>query len=137
MEVPLPDAPARAAFLSAMLARPEINSHLSDSELETLTAATEGFSGSDMAAVCRQAAMAPLRELFQQGGSGKRRRLKFDAGGSSADDGDGQEEEEGASRQGPELKVRQLVVGDFLAALLKIRPAALDAKDGGCKEATS
>ncbi|KAI7838586.1 hypothetical protein COHA_007657 [Chlorella ohadii] len=68
VEVPPPDAAARAAFFAATVQRPEIASHLSDAELERLAALTEGCTGSDLSVLCRDAAMAPLRELVQSGG---------------------------------------------------------------------
>lgn len=41
--------------------------HCSEAEVEQLVAATEGFTGSDLAVLCREAAMAPLRELVAAG----------------------------------------------------------------------
>jgi SpoVK/Ycf46/Vps4 family AAA+-type ATPase len=122
IEVPLPDAAARADFITGVLARPEIASSLGEGELAGLVAATEGFSGSDLACLCRQAALGPVREILAAcreaapagGGGGKRRRLALLAG------------DEGGGRA-TAAAVRPLVAADFLAALRKVRPAALDA----------
>lgn len=88
--MPPPDTQARAAFFQSTVARPEIASvlrcgmlawkwplvfHLtmsdlcqpflhSESEVAALAAASEGMSGSDLAAACRDAACAPVRELL-------------------------------------------------------------------------
>jgi SpoVK/Ycf46/Vps4 family AAA+-type ATPase len=63
-----------------MLARPEVESDLSTEDLSLLVQLTEGYSGSDLADLCRTAALAPVRELMQQqrqqlGLNRKRRRL--------------------------------------------------------------
>jgi SpoVK/Ycf46/Vps4 family AAA+-type ATPase len=123
-----------------MLSRPEINSQLSRPEIESLAAATEGFSGSDMACLCRHAAMAPVRELLAAARGGERKRRRRLA---AADDGNGGAEGPGGAGSGggggggggggvgrgnAELaSVRKLVAGDFEAALKTIRPAAGDA----------
>ena len=44
------------------------NPACSESEVQALAAATEGWTGSDLACCCREAAMAPLRELAAAGG---------------------------------------------------------------------
>ena len=64
--IPLPDAASRAAFLQSALSQPEMESDISPEQLQQLAAMTQGYSGSDLAAVCRQAAMAPVRALFKQ-----------------------------------------------------------------------
>jgi SpoVK/Ycf46/Vps4 family AAA+-type ATPase len=70
----LPDAASRTAFLESALSQPEMESDISPEQLQQLAAKTEGYSGSDLAAVCRQAAMAPVRALFKQTKALKRRR---------------------------------------------------------------
>lgn len=112
IEVPPPDAQARAAFFLSTALRPEVAAHLrsagegrlqgqgevkgrwqagADGEEETmracccsaaqccrsrtrsedeaalLAAVTDGCTGSDLSALCREAAMAPLREIMQSG----------------------------------------------------------------------
>jgi SpoVK/Ycf46/Vps4 family AAA+-type ATPase len=138
--VPNPDAAARAAFLAAMLARPEVDSRLGPGEVDAIAAATEGFSGSDMACLCRHAAMAPVRELLAaaRAGARKRRRAGSGRGGGNGGSGGGAAAAarsggggggggRGAASGGGLGPVRKLVAADFEAALRKIRPAALDA----------
>jgi len=76
IEVPLPDTSAREAFFQAVLSRPEIDSSLSSEDLSLLVQLAEGYSGSDLADLCRTAALAPVRELLQQQGRqlGRKRR---------------------------------------------------------------
>lgn len=64
--MPLPDIPARDAFFRAMLSRPEVESDLSTDDISTLVQCTPGYSGSDLADLCRAAALAPVRELMKQ-----------------------------------------------------------------------
>lgn len=59
--VPLPDAATRAALLSHLLRGPQFR--LPAADLDRLVQRTEGYSGSDLAALAREAAMEPLREL--------------------------------------------------------------------------
>ena len=58
--IPLPDAPARLDMLRKGL--DQIAHTLSAAELGALVAATDGYSGSDMAGLCREAAMNPCRD---------------------------------------------------------------------------
>ncbi|KAG2451944.1 hypothetical protein HYH02_003718 [Chlamydomonas schloesseri] len=58
--VPLPDAAGRGAVLSHLLqGQPH---KLSRGDLDVIVRATAGYSASDLAALCKEAAMAPLRE---------------------------------------------------------------------------
>jgi len=57
--IPMPDAAARRALLAHMLAGQP--ARLSAGDAEALARRTEGYSGSDLAALCREAAMVPLR----------------------------------------------------------------------------
>ena len=41
---------------------PQVSLHAGD--LEAIAKATEGYSGADLTALCREAAMQPLREVF-------------------------------------------------------------------------
>lgn len=66
IEVPLPATEDRQAFFQSVLQKPEMDSVLSLDEVQQLAEQTVGYSGSDLAALCRLAAMAPVRELFQQ-----------------------------------------------------------------------
>ncbi|KAG2499592.1 hypothetical protein HYH03_002533 [Edaphochlamys debaryana] len=59
--VPLPDAEGRLAVLLHLLkGQPHC---LRRSDLDTIVRLTAGYSASDLAALCKEAAMAPLREL--------------------------------------------------------------------------
>lgn len=59
--IPLPDAASRESLLRRTLAGAPAS--LPPAALAKLVAATDGYSGSDLAALCREAALAPLREL--------------------------------------------------------------------------
>ena len=59
--VPLPDAAGRRALLARLLAQG--GGRLGPDDLDALAAATDGYSHADVAALCAEAAMAPLREL--------------------------------------------------------------------------
>ncbi|XP_010559116.1 PREDICTED: spastin isoform X2 [Tarenaya hassleriana] len=59
--VPLPDSSVRKLLLQTKL-KGQANS-LSGSDLERLVRETEGYSGSDLQALCEEAAMMPIREL--------------------------------------------------------------------------
>ncbi|CAH0728108.1 unnamed protein product, partial [Brenthis ino] len=61
--VSLPDADTRGALLRRVLARGAAACALRDAELARLAAATDGYSGSDLTALCRDAALGPIREL--------------------------------------------------------------------------
>jgi katanin p60 ATPase-containing subunit A1 len=59
--VPLPEAEARHAMFEGLL--PSMTSSL-EIPYETLVEKTEGYSGSDIRLVCKEAAMQPLRRLM-------------------------------------------------------------------------
>ncbi|XP_052756412.1 spastin isoform X5 [Galleria mellonella] len=61
--VSLPDLRTRGALLRRVLARGAAASALGDDELARLAALTDGYSGSDLTALCRDAALGPIREL--------------------------------------------------------------------------
>lgn len=61
--VPLPDAAARAALVGRLLSADPAGCGLSAADLDRVVASTRGYSGSDLHALCREAALAPLREL--------------------------------------------------------------------------
>ncbi|GLC54729.1 hypothetical protein PLESTB_000900000 [Pleodorina starrii] len=105
--VPLPDLAARAAFLGAVLQRPEVAGHsLGGGEVQALAEKTEGYSGSDLAQLCREAAMQPVRELLRQ--------MAAAAGGW----GRGAGEAKAAKAAGP----RPLAMSDFEWALRTVQP---------------
>ena len=62
--IPMPDADSRRVLLRATLAGQPAK--LSRADLERLVASTQGYSGSDLAALCREAAMAPIRSACFQ-----------------------------------------------------------------------
>lgn len=59
--IPLPDFKARRALLKHVLKGQAFQ--LSDDDLETIVSQTEGYSGSDLKALCQEAALMPIREL--------------------------------------------------------------------------
>ncbi|KAK2941913.1 putative Vacuolar protein sorting-associated protein 4 [Blattamonas nauphoetae] len=62
--IPLPDTPARLELVSKLLNK---NTHaLSREELEDIAAMTKGYSGSDIHALCTNAARGPLREIMAE-----------------------------------------------------------------------
>jgi len=63
--VPLPDEAGRRALFARLLGGNAAFA-LPKREMEQLVALSEGYSGSDLHALCREAALAPLRELGDQ-----------------------------------------------------------------------
>ena len=63
LELPLPDGRARREVFAIHTRGKPL---ASDVDLEALAAATEGLAGSDIAAMCRQAAMLAIRESVDQ-----------------------------------------------------------------------
>ena len=59
--IPLPEGGARRRIIKNLLSK-ERNS-LSETEVEEVVAQTEGYSGADMANLCKEAAMGPIRSL--------------------------------------------------------------------------
>ena len=59
----LPDNRGRASLLRHVLASGKTRVKLLEFEVDAIAKATEGFSGADLTALCREAAMQPLREL--------------------------------------------------------------------------
>ncbi|KAK4124203.1 AAA-domain-containing protein [Parathielavia appendiculata] len=59
--IPLPEAETRAVQLRTLLQQQKHT--LSDADIDTLVGMTEGFSGSDITALAKDAAMGPLRSL--------------------------------------------------------------------------
>jgi spastin len=89
--VPFPDADARRALLRNLLKGEDYS--LQGAELERLVQDTDGYSGSDLHALCQEAAMVPIRELGGRVNTIKRN------------------------------EVRQLRYSDFKIALNDIRPS--------------
>eukprot|EP00899_Mesostigma_viride_P006631 jgi/Mesvir1/1596/Mv14564-RA.1 len=59
--IPLPDVEGRKALLEHLLR--EQKHKMSKRDMDSLVEATEGYSGSDLFALCHEAAMVPIREL--------------------------------------------------------------------------
>ena len=59
--IPLPEGGARRRIIKNLLSK-ERNS-LAETEVEEVVAQTEGYSGADMANLCKEAAMGPIRSL--------------------------------------------------------------------------
>ena len=57
--IPLPEATARHVLISAMLKDQTVQ--LKGGDVEEVVRATEGYSGSDLRALCQEAAMVPIR----------------------------------------------------------------------------
>ena len=57
----MPDAETRRALLKHLLSGQP--SRLSKADIERVVAATTNYSGSDLAAVCREAAIIPIRQV--------------------------------------------------------------------------
>jgi SpoVK/Ycf46/Vps4 family AAA+-type ATPase len=91
------------------LSRPEMDHGLSEQQVGEVTAAAAGYSCSDLAAVCRDAAMAPVRELMA------------DSEGPGSDGSGSQPGEYMHS-----ARLRKLQVPDFMTALARNRPSSED-----------
>ncbi|XP_022599490.1 fidgetin-like protein 1 [Seriola dumerili] len=59
--IPLPEAAARQQIVTNLMTREK--NQLREQELESVVAATEGFSGADMTQLCREAALGPIRSI--------------------------------------------------------------------------
>ena len=59
--IPLPDSKARASILARLLGRERHD--VSEEEMRSVSEMTEGYSGADMANLCREAAYGPIRSL--------------------------------------------------------------------------
>ena len=79
-----------------------------------------GYSCSDLGSVCKEAAMAPIKELMASGWSGEEE-LMVASGGCTM-----QQVEGGWGRS---VRLRKLCLRDFSAAIEMIRPSAVDQAD--------
>eukprot|EP00118_Oscarella_pearsei_P006550 m.29765 g.29765 ORF g.29765 m.29765 type:complete len:593 (+) comp31228_c0_seq1:139-1917(+) len=59
--IPLPDGSARKQIISSLLAKMECQ--LTDLEMDGLREKTDGYSGADVACLCREAALGPIRSI--------------------------------------------------------------------------
>ena len=95
--VPLPDLPARAAIFKIHTAG--IESALDDEDYIELGARSEGYSGRDIANVCREVIMLPIRELDMSGL---------------------------LEKSDQEINVRDINLNDFKKSLKKVKPMTTD-----------
>ncbi|XP_052266375.1 fidgetin-like protein 1 isoform X2 [Dreissena polymorpha] len=59
--IPLPETEARRSIITNLLRQQEYA--LSDRDLDHICTHTDGFSGADMATLCREAALGPIRDM--------------------------------------------------------------------------
>ncbi|XP_067038080.1 fidgetin-like protein 1 [Acropora muricata] len=59
--IPLPDAGAREKIISSLLSEQKYS--LTEQDLRQIVHQTQGYSGSDMANLCREAALGPIRSI--------------------------------------------------------------------------
>lgn len=59
--IPLPESAARKQIVVNLLSQQKY--HLSDQELDFICQKTDGYSGADMANLCREAALGPIRSM--------------------------------------------------------------------------
>ncbi|WXG42785.1 MAG: AAA family ATPase [Promethearchaeati archaeon SRVP18_Atabeyarchaeia-1] len=88
--LPMPNVDARKELFKIYVKEIEIDP---DFNADKLVGATDGYTGSDIAMICREASMQPIREL--------------DTSGKITD---------------PAVKVRPVNMEDFLAAIRRVRP---------------
>ena len=62
--IPMPDVDTRRALLKHLLSGQPAK--LSTADIEHLVAATHNYSGSDLAALCREAAIIPIRQVLAE-----------------------------------------------------------------------
>ncbi|CAO4380412.1 unnamed protein product [Caenorhabditis nigoni] len=93
----LPDSEARKELITKTLKKHDMMDGLSSSDIRYIASNTSGFSNSDLVALCKEAAMVPVREIH---------RSKL-----SVTDGD---------------KIRKIRASDFDTALRTIRPSTSD-----------
>lgn len=94
--VPLPDDEAKAAIFKIHTAG--VNMDMDDEDFIELAVRAENYSGRDISNVCREVIMLPVRELDMSGL---------------------------LEKSDEEVKVRDIVLDDFLKTLKKVKPMAL------------
>ncbi|KAG2494237.1 hypothetical protein HYH03_007592 [Edaphochlamys debaryana] len=110
--VPPPDEPGRAAALAVHCRRLPLGA---DVDLGGLAARTEGYTGAELAAVCREAALAALREEMQE---------QAMAAAAAGETGSGGEADARAAVEVEAAGASGVVAGrHFEAALRAVRPA--------------
>jgi SpoVK/Ycf46/Vps4 family AAA+-type ATPase len=96
-------APAARAWIVRNLLGKDGLLSLTDAEIESICMTTDGYSGSDMKNLVKEASMGPLREALMQG---------RDIGNISKDE------------------MRPISVQDFMNALQQVRPSVSDSELG-------
>jgi SpoVK/Ycf46/Vps4 family AAA+-type ATPase len=94
--LPLPNTDARRELFKIYVKEIEIGQ---DFDVEKLVQSTEGYTGSDVAMICREAAMEPVRDL--------------DLSGKISD---------------PSTKVRPVSMEDFLTAVKRVKPVVSESE---------
>lgn len=64
--IPLPERETRKKLLSHLLERQSNHCSISSKEMQELVQLTEGYSGSDLTALAKEAAMGPIRDLEEE-----------------------------------------------------------------------
>jgi SpoVK/Ycf46/Vps4 family AAA+-type ATPase len=95
----------------------DVEHTLTTEQLDDLAIATEGWSGSDLEYLTREAAMAPIRACIQAASAVKRRALKLQQRG-----GDESSQERGSRGVDPNDLAREKLLTDFQA----LRPISLE-----------
>lgn len=65
--IPLPDEEGRKQLVIRQMTEKGTDSMLSESDVATIVAKAEGYSGSDLQNLCAEAAMGPVRESMKKG----------------------------------------------------------------------
>lgn len=112
--VGLPSTKDRKKLLVHLLR--DIAHSLSALEMERLAGMTDGWSGSDMESLTREAAMAPIRDCLREAAQWKKRQQRQSGGAASA-----QEDDEGDRHSNAHEQAR----GVLLSNLEKLRPVSL------------
>jgi len=61
--IPLPDTASRMQLLRITMAKEGVDHRLSESDFAAIVDRADGYSGSDMAALCTEASMGPIRSM--------------------------------------------------------------------------
>jgi SpoVK/Ycf46/Vps4 family AAA+-type ATPase len=122
--IPLPSPQQRASFISTLLQRAGVQHDLSTEQLEQVAAATQQYSCSDLVAVCRQAALEPVRQLMAGRHAGRKRCRPAQLDPSAADS-------VGAAA-GSAAELRPVNLADFSTAMQRVASTLSDA--GCCKD---
>ena len=116
--VPLPDKHVRLDMMTYYMST--IASRLSDADFDSIVVRCDGWNGSDILQLCREAAMIPVRELCKQENQqsilGKRREPSNDP------DPDPINDKGVECKDPPTLSLRDVTVGDFDTVFSRFSP---------------